>query len=194
MLLCYKTGDICMRKKKKKHIRIKKSWITDVPIGVCIYFIMIGIALGNVFVIGTWHWGKPIERDEAICVSCTFKSFDFHYGRYGGVSEVSIEFTDHDTLYIDGAVFSADMEESLEKLTDGEVVDMLIHPNSEYVWEMKVGSDIILSFDDAKNGMVLENIAFSVVLGTFCYFCAVLGIVSLLVRYVEYRRRINNIK
>lgn len=177
-----------MHRKKKKHVRLNNSWLTDVPIGACIFFVILGIVLGNVFTIGTWYWGKPIEKADAINVDATFDSYEYIYGRYGGVSEICILFSDRDELFIDGAVYSDSIESSLKLLAKGDKLYMLLHPNSGNIWEMKSYNYTILSFDDAKSCMLFENYAFSVVLGSFSYFCSLLGALSLIVRFINYRK------
>lgn len=168
--------------KKKRNVCTKRSWITDIPIGFCIVFIVMGIVIGNLFVILTWHDGKPIDKSEAIPVTATFSSYTTHTSAKGSLAEIEINFSDHERLFIDGVCFSVDVEHALDDLQSGDRVELLLHPNSNYVWEMKSEENVILSFDDAKSQICSENIVFSAILGTFGYLCAIMGIVSLLLQ------------
>ena len=178
------------KRNKPKKVRTKRSWIVDVPIGVCIFFIIAGIIIGNVFVIMTWHEGKLIDKSEAIPISATFESYTLHHSSKGFVSEVGIYFSDHEKLYMDGVCFNVDVESALDKLQSGDKIELLLHPNSDYIWEMKCYESIILSFEDAKTQIRSENIAFSATVGAFGYLCAGLGVVSLLLQFKELRRRV----
>lgn len=176
-------------KQKKKQKRVnKKSWITDIPIGVCIFFIVSGIAFVGIFAIGPWYWGKPIDRNEAIHVSAVFDSYTEHHNS-GSVSQVKVHFLDRDNLWIDGACYTADVESAVKTIKSGDELELLLHPNSEDIWEMKNGERVIISFEESKNKMVAENIVFSAVIGGFGAVSAVLGCVSLADRFWKRRKQ-----
>ena len=59
---------------------------------------------------------------------------------------------------------------------------------------MKTEENTILSFEDAKSGVLAENLGFSIILGTFGYFCAIMGTVSLILQLLERRRKRGNNK
>ena len=172
--------------KRKKRVRKKKSWITDIPIGVCIFFIAIGIIIGNIFVIVTWHEGKLIDKSETIPVTATFSSYTIHTSPNGkgAVNEVELCFIDHEKLYIDGACFNIDVETALDNLEKGDRLELLLHPVSNYIWDIQRDEEIILSFDDAKSRTRFENIAFTII-GFFVYFCAIMGAISLFLQWKE---------
>ena len=180
------------KKRKKTKVRTKRSWIVDIPIGVCIFFVVVGIIIGNVFVILTWHEGKLIDKNEAISVAATFESYTLHHSPKGSLNEVGIYFSDHVKLYMDGACFNIDVESALDNLKSGDKAELLLHPNSDYIWEMKCDETVILSFEDAKTRIRSENIAFSVILGAFGYLCAGLGVVSLLLQFKERGRKLKS--
>ena len=56
---------------------------------------------------------------------------------------------------------------------------------------MKTEENTILSFEDAKSGVLAENLGFSIILGTFGYFCAIMGTVSLILQLTERKKRKN---
>lgn len=177
---------------------MKKKWkdklcseLLDIPVSMCIFLLVAGILLGNVFVIGTWHWGELIDMDEAIPVHATFDAYDLHYGRHGSVNSVEIRFTDREKLFIDSAAYHGDLEDALERLSSGDKVDLLIHPNSDDIWQMKCGGNTILSFADAKDRVRADNIGFTV-LGVFGYAMALLGAVSMLMSWCKKRKNITH--
>ena len=183
-----------MRKKKKKKIRTKRSWIVDIPIGACLLFIIGGIILCTVFVFVTWHEGRLIDKSEAVSVSATFDSYIMHHSPKGSLNEIEICFRDRESLYMDSAYFNATIQDSLDQLDGGEQLDMLLHPSSEYIWEIKTDRDIILLFEDAKEGVLVENLGFSLILGSFGCFCSVMGTTSLILQLVERKRKGCNVK
>lgn len=182
------------KKKRKKKIKTKRSWIVDIPIGTCIFFIITGFVLCTVFVFVTWHEGRLIDKSEAISVSATFDSYTKHHSPKGSLNEIEIHFKDREHLYMDSAYFNATIEESLNQLDSGERLNMLLHPSSEYIWEIKTETDTILYFEEAKEGALVENLGFSIVLGTFGCLCAVMGTTSLVLQLAERNRKRQNQK
>ncbi len=179
---------------KKRKVKKKRSWIIDIPISVCIFFIVIGIIIGNLFVLGSWYgWGKLIEKSETIPVAATFKSYKKYSSAKGSLDEIEIQFTDYEKIYMDGACFNVEVEEALDKLQSGDKMDLLLHPNSGDVWEIKSEETVILSFEDARTRMRSENIVFSV-LGTIGYLCVAMGTVSLILQLIVRRKRKNKLQ
>ena len=178
----------------KKKIKTKRSWLLDIPIGACVFFLVVGIILGNVFVILTWHEGKMIDKSEATSVAGVYDSYTMHHSPKGSLNEIEIRFIDREKLYMDSAYWNTTVQDALDDLDSGDTVSMLIHPISEYIWEMKTEENTILSFEDAKSGVLAENLGFSIILGTFGYFCAIMGTVSLILQLSERRRKRGNSK
>ena len=176
-----------MKKKKNKQPKSKKKEkIADIPLWMCIVFIVLGGVLGSIFAYDCLYLGKIIDREDAIVARVTFDSYEYSYSpRSGAVSEVQINFIDRETLYVDA--YHAEMDEKLERLEPGEQLDLLLHPNSEYIWEMTTEDDVILSFDDAKSRTQLEKSFFGVILVGFCFVCTLMGVVSLCVKCREYK-------
>ncbi|MBQ8849543.1 MAG: hypothetical protein IJ011_04310 [Clostridia bacterium] len=183
------------RSKFKSPKRVSKACkgLADIPIVACVFFTVAGILLGNVMVIGTWHWGKLIKREEATSVSATFESYYMSYGRYGSVSCVYIDFSDYDRLAIDGACCDAETEYLMNGLERGDRLEMLIHPNSGDIWELKSGNVVLLSFENSVSRMQFENVGFTAI-GAFMYFVALIGIVSLIIQYRDHRKIKNQSK
>lgn len=174
--------------KGKKPGYKKRSWIVDVPVWVCIYFIVIGILIGYVFTNITWHERALIDQSEAIPVTAIYNSHRFRYSSKGPLSEVVIYFDDYEKLYIPGACVRIETEDALEELQGGEKLNLLLHPNSGDIWEVKSDESAILTFADAKARMQADNIGLSVIGGIVGYLCAIMGAVSLLLQWREYRK------
>ena len=178
------------KRKKQQKSRSIPSWIIDIPINVCVFFIISGIILGNLFVILPWYDGKLIDKHDAIPVSATFDSYTVYYSSKGHLNGAGIYFRDHDKLYIDGTCFNAEVEDALKNLESGEKLELLLHTNLNDIWEMKSNNSVILSFEDSKTSKRADNIAFTV-LGAFAYFFACVGITSLLLKLRKRRKNIS---
>ena len=185
-------GDFGMKKKKNKQPKSKKKEkIADIPLWMCIVFIVLGGVLGSIFTYNCLYLNQIIDREEAIVATGRFDSYEFSYGKGGAVSEVRIDFIDRGELYIDTA-YHVEMDEKLEVLEKGEQLNMLLHPNSEAIWELTTEKSVILSFDDAKSRTQFENGFFMFFLVGLCLICISLGVIALLAKYFEYKKKIQN--
>ena len=169
----------------------KKEKIADIPLWMCIVFIVLGGVLGSIFTYNCLYLNQIIDREEAIVATGRFDSYEFSYGKGGAVSEVRIDFIDRGELYIDTA-YHVEMDEKLEVLEKGEQLNMLLHPNSEAIWELTTEKSVILSFDDAKSRTQFENGFFMFFLVGLCLICISLGVIALLAKYFEYKKKIRN--
>ena len=179
------------KKYRKNNKRSSKESIADVPIWMCIVFIVLGGVLGSIFTYNCLYLNQIIDREEAIVATGRFDSYEFSYGKGGAVSEVRIDFIDRGELYIDTA-YHVEMDEKLEVLEKGEQLNMLLHPNSEAIWELTTEKSVILSFDDAKSRTQFENGFFMFFLVGLCLICISLGVIALLAKYFEYKKKIRN--
>ena len=181
-----------MKKKKNKQPKSKKKEkIADIPLWMCIVFIVLGGVLGSIFTYNCLYLNQIIDREEAIVATGRFDSYEFSYGKGGAVSEVRIDFIDRGELYIDTA-YHVEMDEKLEVLEKGEQLNMLLHPNSEAIWELTTEKSVILSFDDAKSRTQFENGFFMFFLVGLCLICISMGVFALLAKYFEYKKKIQN--
>ena len=185
-----------MRKKEEKQYRSnpkkhKKESLADIPLWMCIVFIVLGGVLGSIFTYDCLYLNQIIDREEAIVATGRFDSYEFSYGKGGAVSEVRIDFIDRGELYIDTA-YHVEMDEKLEVLEKGEQLNMLLHPNSEAIWELTTEKSVILSFDDAKSRTQFENGFFMFFLVGLCLICISMGVFALLAKYFEYKKKIQN--
>lgn len=154
--------------------------------GTAVMLLVVGLILGSVFVFGSQYWSEPIQREDAIEISATYEAYEINPGkiRKHHIKQIKITLSDHSSFYIDGACVSEDVKDGIEALPEGAKVDMLVHPNSDTVWELEHGDKTILSFEESQKDIKNENIGF-IILGIFMYFCAVIGFGSLLMRGVK---------
>ena len=181
-----------MKKRRKKAKKYKKkSSLWDIPTWMCIVFILFGGVLGSIFGYDCLYLNKTIDREEAIVTTGYFDSYELLYSsKSAAVNEVRIKFVDGQELYIDA--YHAEMDEKLEALEKGEQLNMLLHPNSEYIWELTTEDDVILSFDDAKSITQVETTIFMIVLVAFCIVCISMGVIALFVKYFDYKKKKRN--
>ncbi len=176
------------KKGNRKTVKSKRSIFADMPLGMSIAFIILGLIIAVVFNLDSMYFNRMIEREDAIAATGSFESYEYLYSpKGGGVSEVRIYFSDREELYLDS--YRVEMDEKLEALERGEKLDMMLHPNSEYIWEISSEDGVIIAFDDIKSIARTDNILFSVILGGFGLFYAVMGIVSLLVKCRKYKKQ-----
>ena len=181
-----------MKKKKKSQHKNnkrsrKKESLADIPMWMCIVFIILGGALGSIFTYNCLYLNQIIDRDDAIIATGRFDSYEFSYGKGGAVSEVQINFIDRSELYIDTG-YHVEMDEKLESLKKGEQLNMLLHPNSQAIWELTSDDGIILSFEDAKSRTQFENGFFMLFLVGMCLICVSMGVISLFAKYFRYKK------
>ena len=175
---------------KNKRAKRKNAFIRELletPRGFCIFFIVVGIVLGNVFVIGEWHWNKVLPRDEFIATTAVFDDYKlYHGGKAGSVSAVKLSFTDHDYIYT--AVHTSDLEDALGKLKSGDRLEMLLHPSSGEIWEIKYRDMYVLSLEDTAKAIYSETVGF-IVLGIICYLMTAFGAASLIFQHFDSIKR-----
>lgn len=170
-----------MSKRKKKQ---------EISLGTAVMLLVVGLILGSIFVFGSQYWGEPIQREDATEVSEIYQAYEINPGkiRKHHIKQIEITLADHSSVYIDGACVSEDVKDGIKALPKGAKLDMLVHPNSDTVWELKHGDKTILSFEESQKDIKNENIGF-IILGIFMYFCAAIGLSSLLMRGIRTRKR-----
>ena len=158
--------------------------------GTAVMLLVVGLILGSIFIFGSQYWGEPIQREDAIEVSAIYEAYEINPGkiRKHHIKQIEITLADHSSVYIDGACVSEDVKDGIKALPKGAKLDMLVHPNSDTAWELKHGDKTILSFEESQKDIKNENIGF-IILGMFMYFCAAIGLSSLLMRGIRTRKR-----
>ena len=170
-----------MSKRRKKQ---------EITLGTAVMLLVVGLILGSIFVFGSQYWGEPIQREDATEVSAIYEAYEINPGkiRKHHIKQIEITLADHSSVYIDGACVSEDVKDGIKALPKGAKLDMLVHPNSDTVWELKHGDKTILSFEESQKDIKNENVGF-IILGIFMYFCAAIGLSSLLMRGIRTRKR-----
>ena len=151
--------------------------------------LILGSILGTVFTFGMQYWGADIQREDAIETSGDFESYRiiYGYGRLRGsnqINEITINLVGCEPVSIDGACVTEGLIDRLDAIEEGTKLQLLVHPNSGTVWELKDGEETILDFEYSKQHIKLENTIFAY-LGGFMYFCALAGLISLVMRIFE---------
>ena len=78
-----------------------------------IVLLLVGIFIGSVFIFGQQYWHREIQKEEAIEVSASFRSFRVVYGRHDVLREVKINFEDHEPYYIDKPCVTEELLEAI---------------------------------------------------------------------------------
>ena len=172
-----------IEKKTEKYSYAKKQILSGFSIKLPLIVAIVCLFLGTIFVFGMRYWVGMIEKREAISDIAIFESYEIERGNpltadIFDIKQIEIKFKDRDGLFIDGASASNDVLKALGKLKSGEVVSLVVHPNSNTVLEIKNEYNTVLEFDEAMGDLQGENIGFTV-LGVFMYFVAILAIVSI---------------
>ena len=182
--MIYGEQEMNMNKIKKR--KIKRKFIEeleDIPIIFSLFLVIAGFFIGSVFTFGMNHWYGKVQRYDALDVSACFESYDISYGKTG-INEIILEFEDHDSLSVDGCCVSDEVESAIRNIPKGAKLDMLVHPNSNTVLELKCGEDGILSFEESQKDFKRQNIGFEF-FGVFLYFAALMGVFSLILKIVR---------
>ena len=177
-------------KKKRYKIKTKKTKkiiIADIPLWMCIFFIVLGSILGSIFTYNCLYFNQLIDRKEAIAATGSFDSYELSYGKTDAVNEVRINFIDRSELYLNSAAYRDEMDGKLKALEKGEQLNMLLHPNSEAIWELRSDNDLILSFDDAKSRTQFENGLFFILVG-LCMISVLIGSFALFSNYSKRKK------
>ena len=138
-----------------------------------IFMLIAGLIMGSVFTFGMKYWNAPITQNEAHRATAIFSSAK-ETMRRGHVQEIIIRFDDHEQLCIDGVCIDNELCDSVKEITPGTVIEMMVHPNSNTILEMEVGTTRLLEFHDSVQKLTSEASGF-LYLGIFCYIMAFIG-------------------
>ena len=172
--------------KTKKSGKIKNKILKGVPTSAAVSLLLMGIILAVVFNLDPLYFNSLIEREEAVEAKGVFESYEFLYsGKTDSVTEVRICFSDRDELYLNN--YNFDMDEKLALLRRGDEVQLLLHPNSDCIWEISTNGNVLVEFDEVRRIATVDNVLSSAILGGFGLFCAAIGAVALIVRLLDKR-------
>ena len=144
------------------------------------FLVVAGILLGTVFSFGMHYWESSVSKEDALFVEATFSSYEGIYKR-GDLKEIKMIFQDRKQLFIDGTCCSQSVQDKLESLKPGSVLQMYVHPHSSTLLEIKSDNNSILLFEESIEKLSSEVSVF-LFLGIFMYACAVYGIIKLLLK------------
>ncbi|MBE5798193.1 MAG: hypothetical protein E7327_12605 [Clostridiales bacterium] len=142
----------------------------------CIIMIVLGLLIGTIFTFGMRYWNAPITQEQAIRVAATYTFHEPDYSTKRGKSlkAVNVSFSDHPQLSIDGACVTGELLDALDALQTGDVLELLLHPNSDSILSIRSGPQELLAFDHAISRLKGEATGF-LLLGLFMYAGAAVG-------------------
>ena len=157
------------------------------------FVFIIGLIMGTVFCFGNQFWYRPITPEEAIHTTATYSRFDLQYNlpRLNHTRshnyKLRVYFEDHDSLLIYAWRLYGSEREMLRKfnlLPSGTNVELIIHPNSDTVLDMRTDDSVLIEFDESIDILSLENKGF-MILGIIMYLGSVFGLIYFI--YLNYR-------
>lgn len=136
------------------------------------------IALGVFCVIGK-GWYNGIERTDCVMVDVTFDDCKYRSDGDGGIDvhNVYLTFDDYSSdLDIHSSCANDKLIEKLMNLKSGTNMKLLINDKTKTVYEIKVGGEIWLDFEDAKEA-IEKNIN---IIQIVAYVLLVVGVVLII--------------
>lgn len=138
-----------------------------------IFLLIAGLIMGTVFTFGMKYRNGLIRQEESQQVNAIFSSYKENK-RCGRVQEIILRFDDHEQLYIDGVCIDNELSDTISEIMPGTILEMMVHPNSNTILEMEIGTTKILEFNDSVQKLSSEASGF-MCLGVFCYILALMG-------------------
>ena len=153
---------------------------------------IIGLIMGTVFCFGNQFWYRPITPEEAIHTTATYSNFDFQYKHrlkhtYHYNYNLRVYFEDYESLLIYGWRLYGSESEMLQKinlLPSGTEVELIIHPESDTILDMRTDDSVLIEFDESIEILYFENKGF-MVLGIIIYSFSVFGLIYFI--HLNYR-------
>lgn len=157
---------------KRMHKREKHSR------GTLIAAVLLSLALGGVFVFGMQFWHAEIPADLARHEQRIYSTFRIS-GADSHPKEMIVMFADGSQLDIDRVCIDDAVRGKLESLARNSPVELLIHPNSGTILDMRANGEAIVVFEHAMQKLTRERNGF-LILGLLCYACAGAGLITLI--------------
>lgn len=145
--------------------------------GSTIAFICLLLFAATVFVSQLFQ-NQKIDEQNAIMLSAVFDSADPVYGKISTIC-IDLQFRDAEEQTVDGCCLGYGLEEKLENIPSGTQMQLLIHPDSGNVLQVKVAGETLLDFDYAQDQLWCESLLFAG-FGVFMLVCAVFLIYALI--------------
>ena len=135
---------------KKKHIGFALS---DSPV-VMVVMAVIAVLLATVFVSMKSDYA-PVTAEE-----CSVYSGVYQKCRVDSKNYIELDFEDGQMFVVHHACGSSELHDRLNAVAAGQMLDLRINPNVEYVVEIRAGDRLLLDMDTAQNAMLREANAF----------------------------------
>lgn len=151
---------------KKKRLNLS---ITESPVFMIIISVLAAL-LGLVVIAASMSY-EPVSRDKCIAYTGEYASFEKDED-----DTIYLYFKNDEEQWIDYSCYSSELFTEIASFEKGESVKILLHPDNEYVVELKCKGKEILNLDFAQKAM-REDAKGMEWLG---YFIIAIGAVSLL--------------
>lgn len=141
------------------------------------FWLVLGaLVVGTIFTFGVRYMEVGIERHEALYCEGVFDSFidNKKYGRHRS-KPIDLIFADGNTFEIDRTCTSQELSDRLALLERGTKLEILLHPNSNLVLELRTEDEVIMSFDEAMQRLSKDQKGFFAI-GIICYVFAFVAI------------------
>ena len=155
---------------------------------------IVGLILGTVFCIGNQFWYNPAISEKAIHATATYLKYDIYYSnlkpRPRGQGKFYVYFEDYESLLVYAWNLYDDKSEFIDKfknLPAGTEVDIIVHPNSGTLLDMRSDEFTLVEFDESIVILSYKNKGFFV-LGIIMYFFSFLGLFCFI--YLNYKSHI----
>ena len=127
--------------------------------GAIAAFICLVLFVGTVFFFFFFRNHK-IPQQDAVRFSGVLTRVDTFYRR-SGISCADLVFKNDEEKTVDGCCLGYGLAEKLERLPAGTQMDLLIHPDSEYILQIEAEGLTLLDFDNAQNRLWNESLFFA---------------------------------
>lgn len=147
----------------RRHRKRKKLQLSFLE---CILIIIVGTILGSVFTFGMHYWNAAVDPEAAIPVRAAYTGYDVDHSisttgaSRRSIAQVFLHFADHDRLTIDGSCVNQALLDRLDSLSEGTVLDMLLHPAGSSVLFIEAQGKTILAFEDSLRSLSFEKWGF----------------------------------
>ena len=149
----------------------------ELSTGGLIFVLVGGLFMGSIFTFGMQHQNASVKVEDAIHTKEIFASYKICYDDGDNPDEVMMYFKDGDCFYIDEFGIDEQLLGYLEEIKPGTEMELIVHPNSNYILDMKVGGICLLEFEDSMKEVAKERKGFFA-LGIFTYTCAIWAIIE----------------
>lgn len=152
---------------------------------VALVMALISIFMGTVFS-STLLTNRPISKEEATQLTCTYKEFTGHKKLKGGFTEIKLLSYDSSAQYINSSCVTDEIYKAIEETAPGTKINMLVNPNNDYIVELVVNDVVILDFETAQKDLERDGAGFFI-LGIVMYIFAIVFIVQAV---LDFRKKI----